>query len=141
MTFNAKAHVDFFYRHHSIHVLNVTVALLALDSGVNMRTVPELYEIRQRIDPVPSNLERRLRMIVPRPRHRLDSTHDSAAVASDASLDRRYACVLGAARVLMAVLAGNFVNSGVNSMAERYGLNHVHPRQPRALGKSDYGHA
>ncbi|MGC1338268.1 MAG: hypothetical protein WA836_09085, partial [Candidatus Binataceae bacterium] len=50
MTFNTKAHVDFFNRHHPIHVLNVTVALLALNAGVDMRAVPEFYEIRQRID-------------------------------------------------------------------------------------------
>jgi hypothetical protein len=141
MTLHAKAHVDFFDRHHPIHVLNIAVALLTLDSGMDMRAMRKLYEIGQRIDPVPSNLERRLRMIVPRPCDRLDSAHDSAAMTSHAALDRRYAGVLGTARVLMAVLAGNLVDPGMNPMAERYRLDHVHPRQPRTLGKGDYGRA
>ncbi len=141
MTLDAKAHVDFFYRHHSIHVLNIAVALLAFDSGMDMRAMRKLDEIGQRINAVPSNLERRLRMIVPRPCDRLDPADDSAAMASHASLDRRDACVLRAARVFMTVLAGNLVHPGMNPMAEGYGLYHVHPRQPRTLGKSDYGHA
>jgi hypothetical protein len=141
MTLDAKAHVDFLNRHHSIHVLNIAVALLALDTGVNMRAMRKFHEIGQRINPVPSNLERRLSMIVPRPRDRLDSAHDAAAVASYASLDRRDAGVLGAAGVLMAVLARNLVDPCVNPMAERYWLDHVHPGQPRTLGESDHGHA
>jgi len=139
MTIDAKAHVYFLDRNNAIHILNVAVTLLASDAGVDMRAMREFHEIRQSINPVPSNLEGRLGAIRPRPRDRLDSAHDTAAMASHASLDWRNARVLRATRVLMAVLARNMVNPGVDPMAKRDRLDNVHPWQPRPLGKRYYG--
>ena len=133
VTFHAEAHVDFLHRHHPVHRLDRTVALLAREPGMDMRAMRELYEVRQGVHPVPSNLERGLIVIAPRAGDRLNSAGDSAAMASDASRDRRHARVLRAARILVAVLAGNLVDAGVNAMAERHRLDNVGARRPRAF--------
>jgi len=139
MTIDAKTHIHLLDRHNAIHFLNLAMTLLASDAGMDMRAMCEFHKIGQSINPVPSNLEGRLGAIRPRPRDRLDPVHDAAAMASHASRDRRNACVFGASRIFMAVLAGYFVDPGVDPMAKRDRLDHIHSRQPRPLGKRDYG--
>ena len=139
VTVDAKAHVDFMHRHNSIHRLTPAVTTLAFDAGVDMRPMGKAHEIGQRVHAVPLDLERRLAC---RP----------STAASPAGFHRRRSRCRGirriarpagsprsrrAARVCMTVLAGNFVDSGMHAMAERYRLYDVVARRPRPLGKSD----
>ncbi len=133
VTFHAEAHVDFLDRHDSIHSFDRPVTLLTRNAGMNVRAMRESYEVRQRVNAVPSNLERRLLMVAPSPRDRIDSTGNPAAVASNASLNRRHTRSFGAPGVLVTILAGNFVDAGVDAMAERNWLDHVGAWGPGAL--------
>lgn len=56
-------------------------------------------------------------------------------MASDAAFDRRNAGVFGTAGILVTILARDFVESGMDPMAEWDGLYDIHPGQPRALRK------
>jgi hypothetical protein len=133
---DAEAHVDFICGHDSIHRLDWSVTVLALDSGVDMRVMREADEVGQRVHAVPVDFERRLRVVGPRTSDRLDSTFgDSVAVASDASRDRWHARLLGSRRVSMAVLAWDLVDPGVDSMAEWDWLMDVGARRPWPFGK------
>src|SRR5258708_6675372 len=86
---DAKAHVDFYSRDDSIHRFDRAVTVLALDAGMDMRVVREADEVGHRVDAVPLDFKRRLSVIGPWTRDRLDSAAgDSAAVASNASGDR-----------------------------------------------------
>jgi hypothetical protein len=102
------------------------VALLALDTGVDMGRMIEAYEIGQRINPVPSHFKRRLCVIDPgltdrTQRHLLRQ----ARMTANTTLDWRHSGVFRAARVFMAELAGNVMVSGVNEMTEGNWLYHV----------------
>ena len=88
MAIDAKAHVDFMNRHNTIHRFDRSMAFLTRNTSPNMRFMDELHEIGQRINSVPPNLEGRLMVISPRPRNRLNSAKQGAAMASDTSLDR-----------------------------------------------------
>src|SRR5579863_6668312 len=70
MAIHTETHVELVYRHHPIHGLDRPMTLLALYAGPDMGFVHEAHEIRQRVHPVPPDLERRLLLIHPRPRHR-----------------------------------------------------------------------
>src|SRR6267154_6265558 len=97
---DAKVHVDFINRHDAIHRLDRSVTALALDSGVDMRVMREADEVGQRVDAVPMDFERRLRVVGPGTSDGLDSTFgDSVAVASDASRDGGNARLRGSRRV------------------------------------------
>jgi hypothetical protein len=133
MTLHAEAHIDFFYRHNSVHGLHSSVALLTLDFGMDVRSMGKLYKVRECVYAVPSNFEGLLFVIAPRPGDRSNSAGDSAAVTTNAPRDWRNPGVFGAARILVAILAGNFVDPGVNAMTERYRLNDVRPRRPRTF--------
>jgi hypothetical protein len=136
---DAEAHVDFIRGDDSIHRLDWSVTVLALDSGVDMRVMREADEIGQRVHAIPVDFERRLRVVGPWTSDRLDSTFgDSVAVASDASRDRWHARLLGPRRVSMAVLAWDLVDPGVDSMTERDRLNDVRARRPWPLGENDH---
>src|SRR5581483_1627005 len=135
---DAEAHVDLVHRLHSIHRLHQAVTGLAGQPGVDMRAMGETHEIGQGIDPVPANLKRRLGIVGPRPSYRQQAASLLAAVASHAALDGRRARGLRAPRVLMAVLAGDLVDAGVDAVAERDRLVDVVARRPRPLGKSDH---
>ena len=128
---DAEAHVDFMHGNDAIHRIDWSVTALALNSGVDMRVMREADEVGQRVDAVPVDLERRLRVVGPWTSDRLDSTlGDSVAVASDASRDRRHAGLRGSRRVGMAVLTWDLVDPGVDSMAERDWLMDVGARRP-----------
>jgi hypothetical protein len=135
MTLDAKAHVDFMHRHNAIHRLNLAVAFLALDAGIDVRLMRKAHEIRQRIDAIPSNLEWRLRVIRPWARDGLDAPDEGSAVASYASRDRRNAGGLRAPCIFMTVLTGNLVDAGVDPMTERDRLFDIGARSPWALRK------
>jgi hypothetical protein len=135
MTLDAKAHVDFMHGHNAIHRLNVAVTFLALDAGGDMRLMRKAHEIRQRVDAIPSNLERRPRIIGPWARDLLDATDQGGAVASYASRDRRRTRSLRTPRILMTVLTGNLVDAGVDAMTERDRLFDIGARRPWALRK------
>src|SRR5437870_4838819 len=122
VTIDAKAHVDFVHRHHPIHRLDRTVALLASNARPDMGFMHEFHEVGQGIDPIPANLERWLMVIGPRLRDRLDSAEQSAAVTADTARHRRHPGGGRPAGVLMAVLAGNLVDAGMDAMAEWNGL-------------------
>jgi hypothetical protein len=142
MTIDAKAHVDFHDWHDAIHRLDRAVTALALDAGVDMRPMREADEVGQRVHAVPLNFERRLRVIGPSTRHRLDSAAgNSVAVASDASCDRWNARLRRPARVSMAVLTWNLVDPGVDSMTERDRLNDICARRPWPLRERNGGAA
>jgi len=130
---DTEAHIDFVHRHYPIHCLNRSVTLLAGDSCPNMGFMDETDEIRQHIDPVPANFERRLMIVRPRLRNRFDTAKQRAAVAADAALDRRYAGRLRATRVLVTVLARDFIDARVHAMTERYRLFDVRAWRPRPL--------
>src|SRR5271168_4468570 len=138
VTVHAEAHVDFMHRHDAIHRLHRSVTALAFDPGMNMRTMREAHEVRQRVHAIPLNLERRRRVVRPGPRHRRDSpAGDSVAMASDASRDRGNPRLGRPAGVGMAVLAGDFVHAGVYPMAEGNRLYDVVARRPRPLRQPD----
>jgi hypothetical protein len=141
VTFHAKAHVYSVNWHYSVHRLHRPVASLTGQPRRNMRAMGEFHEIRQLVDAIPLNLERRLLMVSPWPRHRLDTAEGSAPVASHASLHRRDARVLGTARVLVAVLAWDLVHPRVDAVAERNRLYYIGSWQPRAFRKKDNGNA
>ena len=133
---DAEVHVDFMDGHDSIHRLDRSVTVLALDSGVDMRVMREADEVGQRVHAVPMNFEWRLRVVGPRTSDRLDSTFgDSVAVASDASRDRWHARLLRSGRISMAVLTWDLVDPGVDSMTERDWLMDVGARRPWPFGK------
>jgi hypothetical protein len=139
---DAKVHVDFLDRHDAIHRLHRAVAILAFDAGVDMRSMGESHKIGKCVNAVPSNLEGRFRIVGPWASYWLDSPAcDSAAVTSDASRDRGDARFRRSAGVRMAVLAGNFVHSGVNAMAKWNRLDDVASRQPGTFGNGDRGDA
>src|SRR5579875_599322 len=141
VTAEAETHVDFVYRLDAIHRFDRTVAFLAGYAGPDMRLMSEFDKVGQRIDPIPANLERRLRMIRPWPCNRLQAADQSVPMASDASLYGWHARGLRAPRVLMAVLAGNFVHARMDAMAERDGLLDILTRRPRPLRKGKHGQA
>src|SRR5260370_15305167 len=64
---DAKVHVDFIDGHDAIHRLDRSVTALALDSGVDMRVMREANEVGQRVNAVPLDFERRLRVGGPGP--------------------------------------------------------------------------
>ncbi len=129
----AKAHIDLVDRFDAIHRLHRPMTGLAGDTGCNVRPMGKAHEIRKGVHPVPSNLERRLRVIHPRARHRLESTDQGCAVTSYATRDRGNSRGLRAPRILMAVLARDLVYSGMNPMTERNRLGYVGSRRPRPL--------
>lgn len=137
MAIDTKSHVDFVYRHHSIHRFDRPVTLLTGNARPNMRLMHEFHEIGQGIHTIPSNLEWWLMIIRPWLRDGLDSAEQPIAMASDATLDRRHSGCLRAARVLVTVLTGNFIDSGMNAMAEGNGLCYVHAWRPRPLREAD----
>src|SRR5271168_2682103 len=119
VTVHAEAHVDFMHRHDAIHRLHRSVTALAFDPGMNMGTMREAHEVRQRVHAIPLDLERRRRVVRPRPRHRRDSAAGNAvAMTSYASRDRRNPRLGRSARVGMAILTWNLVHAGVDAMAE-----------------------
>jgi hypothetical protein len=135
MTVDTEAHVDFMHRHDPIHLLHVAVTFLALDARVDVRSMLEAHEVRQRVHAVPSNLERRLCVVGPRARHRLDTADEPRAMTSDASGYRRSARALRASRILVAVLTGNLMDARVDAMAEGNRLDDIRSRRPGTLGK------
>ncbi len=129
----AEAHIYLVDRFDAIHRLHRPVTSLAGDTGRDMWPMGEAHEIRKRVHAVPSNLERRLRVIHPRACHRLESADQCGAMAPYATRDRGNAGGLRAPRVLMAVLARDFIYSGMNPMAERNRLGYVGSRRPGPL--------
>jgi hypothetical protein len=89
MTIDAETHVDFVYRHHTVHRFNWPMTLLASNSCPYVGLVDELNEIRQSVDSIPTNLEWRLLVVSPSPRNRRNPSEQRAPVASDAALDGR----------------------------------------------------
>jgi hypothetical protein len=57
MAIDAETHVDFVYRHYAVHCFDWPMALLASNTSPDMRFVDELHEIRQSVNPIPTNLE------------------------------------------------------------------------------------
>ena len=137
VAFHAKAHVDFYDRHDSIHSLDRSVTVLTSDARMNVRAMRELHEVGQGINTLPADFEGRLAVIVPGTSDGLDAAHRPAPVASNAARDRRYTGVVGSPRVLVAVLTGNLVYPGVDPMTEWHRLDHVVSWQPRPLRKCD----
>src|SRR5712692_8184224 len=135
VTIETEAHVDFMHRHHAIHRLDRTVAFLAGDACPDMWFVHEFYEIGQRVNAIPPNFEGRLMVIGPRLSDRLDSAEQATAMTTDAACYRRYSGGGRSASIFMAILAGNLVDAGVHSMAERDGLLDVRTRRPGTLRK------
>lgn len=89
MAIDAETHVDFVYRHHTVHRFNRPMTLLASNSCPYVRLVDELNEIRQSVDPIPTNLERWLLVVGPSPSNRRNPSEQRAPVASDTALDGR----------------------------------------------------
>jgi hypothetical protein len=133
VTFHAKAHVDFYDRHDSIHGLHRSVTVLTSDASVNVRAMRELNEVGEGINAVPTDFEGRLAVIVPGTGDRVDAAGSPAPVASDAARDRWHPRVVGSPRVLVTVLTGDLVDAGVDPMAEWNRLDHVGAWQPRPL--------
>ena len=133
MAIDAKAHVYLVNRDYAVHRLDRPVTGLAGDSGPDVRFMDETDEIRERVDPVPANLEGRLGVVGPWARHRLDPAENRAPMAPDAALNRGHARGLGAPRIFMAVLARNLVDPRMHTMAEGYRLFDIHAGSPRTL--------
>src|SRR5271168_2750613 len=138
MAIHAETHVDLVHRHDPVHGFDRSVAFLALHTSPDMGFVNEAHKIRQRVNAIPADFERRLLFIRPRPRYRLNSAEQRAAVTTDAALDRGHARVGRSPRILMAVLAGNLVDSSVYPVAERNRLHDVGPCGPWALRDPDH---
>jgi hypothetical protein len=141
MAIDAETHVNFVNWHDAIHRFDRSVAFLARNTGPDMRFVHELDEVRQHIDPIPPNLERRLMVIGPCSGNRPNTAEQGAAMAPDTTLDRWHAGGLGPARILVAILARNFVNACMHTMAKGERLLDVGTRRPRPLRKGDRGNA
>src|SRR5260370_20311190 len=60
---DAKAHVDFYCGHDSIHRFDRAVTVLTLDAGMDMRVVREADEVGHRVDAVPLDFERRVSVV------------------------------------------------------------------------------
>jgi hypothetical protein len=139
VTIDTKAHVDFDDRHYAIHRLYRAVTVLAFDAGVDVRPMREADEVGHRVDAVPLDFERRLRVIGPRTRHRLDTASRSVVtVASDASRDCGNPRLRRPARVRMTVLTWDLVDPGVDSVTERDRLNDVRARRPWPLRERNH---
>jgi hypothetical protein len=141
VAFHAKAHVDFYDRHDSIHGLDRSVTVLTSDARVNVRAMRELHEVGQGINTLPADFEGRLAVIVPSTGDGLDAAHRPAPVASDAARDGRHPRVVGSSRVLVTILTGNLVYPGVDPMTEWNRLDYVVSWQPRPLRKGDDAHS
>jgi hypothetical protein len=133
VTFHAKAHVDFYDRHDSIHSLHRSVAVLTGDGRVNVRAMGEPHEVGQGVNAIPADFEGRLAVIGPGTGDGLDAAGSSTPVASHATRYRRHPRTVGSSRVLVTVLAGNLVYARVDPMTEWNRLDHVGTRQPRPL--------
>lgn len=129
----AEPHIDLMHWHDAVHGFDRPVTFLARDPGPNMRLMHEPDEVRQRVDAVPANFERRLMVVGPRLGYRLQASEQCAAMTADTPLNRRYTGRLRSAGVLVAVLARNLVNSGMNSVTEGDRLCHIIARCPRTL--------
>src|SRR5215469_1501086 len=141
VTINAETHVDFVDRHNSIHSFDRSMAFLAGNAGPDMRLVHELHEIRQRVYPIPANLERRLMSVGPSLSNRLNPAEQSTAVASDTSLYRRGARRRRLPRILVAILARDFIDTCMHTMTKRDRLFDIGTRRPRPLRKGDRGNS
>jgi hypothetical protein len=86
---DAETHVDFVYRHDAVHGFDRTMTFLASNTSPYMRLVDELHEVRQRIDPIPANLEWRLLVVGPSPSYWLNPAEQRTPVASNATLHGR----------------------------------------------------
>jgi len=137
MAIDTKTHVDFVYRHHTVHRFHRPVTFLASDSGPYMRLMGELHEIGQRVDPIPANLERGLLVVSPCAGYRRNATEQRAPVASDAALDGRNSRNRRPSSVLVTVLAGDFVDPGVDTVAKRNRLVNIRTCCPWSLRKSN----
>src|SRR5271163_4334598 len=115
---DTEPHVDLMHRLNPFHRLDRAMAGLASDAGVDMWPMGKAHEVGQRIDPVPANFEIGLRGIGPRTGHRQQPAVLLAAMASHAALHRGHTRARRAPRVLMAILAGDLVDPGVDAMAE-----------------------
>src|SRR5215469_15934831 len=135
MAIDAETHIDFVDRYYPIHRLDGTMAFLASHTSPYVRLVNELHEIGQRVDTVPASFEWRLVVVGPGPGDRVNSTEQGAAVASNTPLNWRNSGHGRSPRVLMAVLAGDFVNPSMHAMAERDRLLDIGTRRPGSLGK------
>src|SRR5271154_6839375 len=116
MAIHAETHVDLVHRHDPVHGFNRSVAFLALHTSPYMGFVNEAHKIRQRVNTIPADFERRLPLIRPWPRHRLSSSHQRAAVATDTAFDRGHARVRRSPCIFMAVLTGNLIDPGMTPM-------------------------
>ncbi len=129
MTIQTEAHIDFVYWDNPIHRLNRTMAALACYACVNMRKMGKANEIGQRVHTVPTNLERRALVVCPRSRNRCQSAFlRKRAMTTDTALHWWDARGRRAARVLVAVLARNVMETGMYTMTKRNRLNHVRAR-------------
>jgi len=137
MAIKAETHIDFVDRYDPVHSFDRSMAFLASNTSPYMRLVYELHEIRQRVDPIPANLERRLMGIGPSLGSWFNPAEQRTAMASDTSLYRRGARGRRLPRILMAVLARNFVDAGMHTMAEGDRLFDIGTRRPWPLGKRD----
>ena len=138
---DAKPHIDLVNRHDPVHRLNRSVAFLARHACPYMRFVNEFHEIGQRVHSVPADLKGRLMVIGPGTRNRLNSAQQRTTVASDASFDWWNSRHRRSTRILVAVLAGNFVNSCMHTMAERDRLIDIATRCPWPLRKCHRGNS
>jgi len=138
---NAETHIDFVDRHNSVHGFDRSVAFLAGNARPDMRFVHELHEIRQRVYPIPANLERRLMSVGPGLSNWLNPAEQCTAMASDTSLYRRGTRRRRPSRIFVAVLARNFIDTCVHTMAERDRLFDIGTRRPWPLRKGDRGNS
>jgi len=137
----AETHVDFIDWHHSVHGLDRSMAFLASNSCPDMRLVHELHKIGQRVDSIPANLEWRLMGIGPGLSSRFNPAEQSTAMASDTSRYRRGTRRRRPSCILVAVLARNFVDTCMHTMAEGDRLFDIRTRRPRSLRKRDRGNS
>jgi hypothetical protein len=133
VTVDAETHVDFVNRNHAVHRLHIAMTFLARDPGIDVRLMREANEVRERVHPVPSDLEGRLLLFGPWTRDGLNPAHQAGAMTSDTSRDRRCAGGLRSSCILMTVLAGNFVDAGVDAMTKRNRLFDIAARRPWPL--------
>jgi hypothetical protein len=134
---DAETHVDFIDRLDTVHSFNWSMAFLTCHAGPNMRLVNEFHKIGQYVDTIPANFEWRLMVISPSPGDRLDTAQQGATMAPNASLYRGNARHRRPSSVLMAILAGDLVDAGMDTMAEGNRLVDIGTGRPWPLGESD----
>jgi hypothetical protein len=122
MTLNAKAHFKLCRRNHAIHLCDITVALTAVKTGLNMRLVAKIDKIRQIRDTLP--LHRLTLVVMPAKVGNFWVMNNYFAVAKHTRFKRWNSGMVGIDNTGMTHDAAKFLVGRMNAMTKGDGLFH-----------------